>query len=82
MASAAESIFAPIRQAAERAGLAEFARWWKAELFAALPPAWRARFAGGGPALVSPEGGDWVAWTRSGATLVEAGRAQIGRAHV
>jgi general secretion pathway protein L len=77
LSTAAESIFAPIRQAAERAGLAEFLGWWKSELFAALPPAWRARFAGGGPALVSPEGGDWIAWTRSGSALVEAGRARI-----
>jgi len=77
VASVAESVFAPIREAAERAGVAEFLRWWKAELAASVPPAWRARVDGGGPALVSPDSGDWVSWTRSGERLAESGRARL-----
>jgi len=77
LASVADSVLAPLREAAERAGVAEFLRWWKAELVAAVPPAWRARVDGGGPAIVSPQEGDWVAWKRGGASLVEAGRARL-----
>ena len=78
MASVAETVFAPIREAAERVGLGEFLRWWKAELLASVPPSWRARFAVGGPALVSPSGEDWVAWKPAGAALAESGRARLG----
>ncbi len=78
MASAAESILGPIREAADRAGLVEFLRWWKAELLAAVPPSWRNRFATGGPALVSPEGEDWVSWKPAGHALAESGRARVG----
>jgi len=78
VASAAESILGPIREAADRAGLVEFLRWWKAELLAAVPPSWRNRFATGGPAFVSPEGEDWVSWKPAGQALAESGRARVG----
>jgi len=77
VASAAESIFTPLREAAERAGLVEFLSWWKSELVAAVPAAWRARLATGGPALVSPSGEDWVAWKQAGSVLAESGRARV-----
>lgn len=77
MASVADSVFTPLREAADRAGLPEFLRWWRSELLAAIPASWRARFAAGGPAFVSPAGEDWIAWKASGAELAESGRARL-----
>lgn len=77
MASPADTLFAPVREAAERAGLTDFLRWWVGELRAAVPPAWRERLSPGGTAYVFAEGDEWRAVRPVSGKFVEAGRARL-----
>lgn len=78
MASGADSIFAPVFAAADRAGLTEFLRWWKAELEAMIPVEWRERLASRGTAFVDVQADVWRALRPSSGSLVELGRANLG----
>ena len=77
MASPAEAIFGPIREAAGRAGITDFLRWWKSELSAAVPAEWRERFATRGMAYVAVEAEEWRSLRPVAGRLVEAGRANL-----
>ena len=59
MASLAESLLAPVREAAHRAGVVEFLRWWRSELVALVPAGWRERFDTRGVAFVSAGTEEW-----------------------
>lgn len=78
MASPAEALFAPLRGAAERAGITEFLRWWAGELFAAIPAVWRERLSPGGTAFVLAEADEWRAVRPASGRLVDAGRVRLG----
>lgn len=78
MASPAETILAPVRAAAERAGLADFLRWWADELSAAVPVAWRERFASRGTAFVRVEADQWQSLRPASGKLVKTGHADLG----
>jgi general secretion pathway protein L len=78
LASPAEAILGPIREAAGRAGITEFLRWWKDELSAAVPAQWRERLASRGMAFVAFEGEEWRALRPVAGRLVDAGRANLG----
>jgi len=77
LASPAESLFAPLRGAAERAGIPEFLRWWAGELFAAIPAEWRERLSPGGTAFVLADGDEWRAVRPASGRLVDAGRVRL-----
>lgn len=77
MASPAEALFAPLREAAERAGIGEFLRWWAGELFAAIPAVWRERLSPGGTAFVLADADEWRAVRPASGRLVEAGRVRL-----
>jgi general secretion pathway protein L len=78
LASPAEAILGPIRQAAGRAGVTDFLHWWKDELAAAVPAQWRERFATRGLAFVAVEGEEWRSLRPVAGRLVESGRASLG----
>jgi general secretion pathway protein L len=77
LASPAESLLRPLREAAERVGLPEFLQWWVGELRAMVPTQWRDRFSSGGAAIVSADAGGWRALRPASGRLVEAARANI-----
>jgi general secretion pathway protein L len=77
LASRADTLLAPIRAAAERAGLGESFRWWIGELAAMVPPGWRERLASGRAALVAAEGDEWRTMRVGAGGLVETGRANL-----
>ncbi|MBZ0250931.1 MAG: hypothetical protein K8F93_14850, partial [Burkholderiales bacterium] len=78
MASLAESLLAPVRGAAHRAGLVEVLRWWRSELVALVPAGWRERFDTRGVSFVSAEGDEWRLLRPAADGLAEAGRARLG----
>lgn len=75
MASPADSLFAPIRDAADRMGLLAFLRWWVSELAAMVPSRWRERLSSGNAVFVAAEGDDWRVLRAGGGALAEIGRA-------
>ncbi|MBL0142245.1 MAG: hypothetical protein IPP91_09205 [Betaproteobacteria bacterium] len=77
MSSVAESLFAPVRAAARRAGLAELFAWWKGELAALVPPAWRERLASRSSAMVAVSGDVWREMRPSERRLVEMSRVDL-----
>ena len=78
MGSLAESILAPVREAAGRAGLTDFLRWWRSELAALVPARWRERFESSGVAYLGAEADAWRVLRPVSGSLVEAGRASFG----
>ncbi len=78
MAAEADSLFAPLVAAAERAGVADFLRWWRGELVGLLPAAWRERLASRDVAHVSVEGDEWIAYRPVAGRLAQSGRANLG----
>lgn len=78
MASVVDSLLAPVRDAAGRAGVTEFLRWWQGELAALVPPAWRERLSQGGVAYVASRDGEWRILRVSQGALVETGRVSPG----
>jgi general secretion pathway protein L len=78
LASPAESVLAPLREAASRAGLTDFLRWWKGELAALVPPTWRERLGKGGVAYVAVRDNEWRVLRPSQGSLAEAGRVALG----
>jgi general secretion pathway protein L len=80
VASAAEAIVAPIREAAVRAGVPELWRWWTSELLGMLPDTWRERLSSRGVTLVSREGDGWRTLRPVGGQLLETGQIHFGAA--
>lgn len=78
MAADADSVFAPLLAAAERAGLADFLRWWRSELAATLPAGWRERLASRDTAWLCVEGDEWRAFRPVAGRLAQAGRVNLG----
>ncbi len=78
MASLAETILAPVREAAGRAGLTDFLGWWRSELAALVPAEWRERFDSSGVAYLGADADAWRALRPVSGSLVEAGRAGLG----
>ncbi len=78
MASPAESFLAPLREAASRAGLTDFLRWWQGELAALVPPSLRERLGKGGVAYVAVRDGEWRVLRPSQGSLAVAGRVALG----
>lgn len=78
MSSLAEAILAPVREAAGRAGLADFLKWWQSELTSLVPTRWRERFDSGGVAYLGVENDTWRALKSVSGSLAEAGRASFG----
>ncbi len=78
MASLAETILAPVREAAGRAGLTDFLGWWRSELAALVPAGWRERFDSSGVAYLGADADAWRALRPVSGSLVEAGRAGLG----
>lgn len=74
LAADAGSVFAPLVAAAERAGVADFLRWWRAELFAMLPPGWRERLSTRDAAYLRAGDDEWVALRPAAGRLVQASR--------
>ncbi len=77
MAAEPGSLFAPLAAAAERAGVPEFLRWWRAELAAALPPGWRERLSSRDAAYLRAEGDEWVALRPVAGRLAQAARTAL-----
>lgn len=77
MAADADSLFAPLVAAAERAGLADFLRWWRGELAAMLPAGWRERLASRDTAYLRAEGDEWCAFRPLAGRLAQAGRVNV-----
>jgi len=77
LASPAEALLAPLREAAERHGVGEFLRWWAGELREALPVRWRERLRAGGTAYVLADGDEWRAVRPEAGALAEAGRVRV-----
>ena len=77
MAADAGALFAPLVAAAERAGVADFLRWWRGELAAVLPPGWRERFASRDTAYLRADGDEWVALRPVAGRLAQAGRTAL-----
>jgi len=78
LASPAESLLAPLREAADRAGLTDFLRWWQGELAALVPPSWRERLGKGGVAYVAVRDSEWRVLRPAQGSLAEAGRVALG----
>ncbi|MCM2328181.1 MAG: PilN domain-containing protein [Lysobacter sp.] len=78
MSSPAESFLAPLREAASRAGLTDFLRWWQGELAALVPPSWRERLGKGGVAYVAVRDSEWRVLRPSQGSLAVAGRVAMG----
>ena len=78
MASLAESLLAPVREAADRAGVAAFLRWWRSELAALAPAGWRERFDTRRVSFVSAGADEWRLLRPAAGGLAEAGRAKLG----
>lgn len=78
MAADADSVLAPLVAAAERAGVADFLRWWRDELAAMLPAAWRERLAARDSAYVGVEGDEWSTYRPVAGRLAQAGRVNLG----
>jgi general secretion pathway protein L len=74
VAADAGSLFAPLVAAAERAGVADFLRWWRAELFAMLPPGWRERLSSRDAAYLRAGDDEWVALRPVAGRLAQGGR--------
>ncbi len=77
MAAVAERLLAPVRDAVRRAGLAEVLSWWRGELLAMLPPAWRERLTARSAAFVSIEGDLWRELRGPAGAVREAARADF-----
>jgi hypothetical protein len=77
LASLAETILAPVREAAGRAGLTDFLGWWRSELAALVPAEWRERFDSSGVAYLSADADAWRALRPVSGSLVEAGRVGL-----
>jgi len=71
------SLFAPLVAAAERAGVAEFLRWWRSELVAMLPPGWRERLSSRDVAYLRAGDDEWVALRPVAGRFAQAGRTAL-----
>lgn len=78
MAADADSVFAPLAAVAERTGLTDFLRWWRAELAAMLPAGLRERLASRDTAYLSADGDEWCAFRPVAGRLAQAGRVNVG----
>ena len=77
LAAESDSVFAPVIAAAERAGLADFLRWWRGELAALLPEGWRERLASRNVAFLGVEGDEWRVFRPAAGRLAQAGRLNL-----
>jgi general secretion pathway protein L len=77
MASSAETLFKPLREAADRLGAGDFLRWWWSELRALVPAQWRKRFEQR-MAIVAAEGDEWRCLKPVSGRLAESGRVNVG----
>ena len=77
MASSADTLFKPVRDAADRLGAGEFLRWWWSELRALAPAQWRKRFEQR-MAIVAVEGDEWRVLKPASGKLADGGRVHMG----
>jgi general secretion pathway protein L len=77
LGGSADSLFAPLVAAADRAGLTDFLHWWWGELAAMLPATWRERLSSRDTAYLGVDGDEWRAYRPVAGRLAQAGRVNL-----